>query len=444
MKHLYHITALFIGLLALQACTPEQDELFDESASVRSTKEIARIKELLASVPNGWQVDYYGDLYYGGYNVLMSFKGDSVTVASEKLGPNHNAGFDAAGKCITATSHFKVEQSMGTVLSVDEYNDVFHYFSTPNNPDGYGTKDEGFLGDMEFRIITARNDSIIMRGKKHGDRIVMTPIPAETTWESLIQDAADTQAFIDSRNYTLEGEDFNSGVVGIKQYHTFQFQFRDSVGQLQTVSAPFISKKDGYHFYRPVNVNGVVMDGILKGDSRDKFLLANNHSLWLYPYLPTLVEHLTESYWFVSYSQLGAYAKTKWDSFKTKLLKSKKGNQDPEVVYAIFGKYNGNQCMFLRVDAIDIWQGFTFSKSEDETEITLKWASDKHNKDGDTYYKKYGFNDAIEPFYGKYGRTFKIETDNQRDPSYLRLTDKDEPTNVITLLATPVYYPFDN
>lgn len=424
--------------LALSACTFEQEELFDKSATERSTSEMTRIKELLTSASNGWHVDYFGDLSYGGFNVLMSFKGDSITVASEKAGDNHQAGLDAAGKCITARSHFKLEQSMGVVLSVDEFNEVFHYFSMPNNAD-YGYKDTGFGGDFEFRIIKASSDSIIMGGKKHSDRIVMTPVPANVTWESIIQDAADTQSFIDSKNYTLSGEDYKDRVVAVKNYHTLRFQWRDDKEQLQTVDAPFISKKDGYHFYRTYEINGVKIEGLLKGDSRDKFILSNNSKMWLYPYLPTLVEHLTENQWFITYSNLGTYGQQSWDSFRETF---KKRDDKIEVAWAYVGTDGTRFALHMNIDNNTIYEGLYFTANDDQTEVTLTWSTDEASA-AKKNHKRWGLDDALKPFTGGRGHTFTIETDNQRAPSYLLLVDKNDPTNVIKLLDNVVYYPFN-
>lgn len=438
MKKIYHLLFLFLGLAAFTACSPEQEDIFPNSATERSSMEINRIKQLLTNSENGWHMDYYGDLSYGGYNVLLQFKGDSVTIASEKAGTNHAAGLDSNGKCITSRSHFKLEQSMGVVLSVDEYNDVFHYFSMPNNPD-YGTKDVGFEGDFEFRIIKATEDSIIMQGKKHEHRIVMTPIPSDVTWESLIQDAADTQAFIDSRNYTLEGEGFTDHVVGVKSYHTLTFQWLDSISQLQTVVVPFISKKDGYHFYRTYDVDGIKMDGLLKGDDRSKFYLSNNKQMWLYPYLPTLVEHLTENQWYIAYSNLGSYAQSSWDTFKTTF---KERDDQMELYWAYIGTDYTRFGLHMALGNNTIYEKFNFTSNEDATEITMTWSTDESSA-AKKNHKRWGLDDALKPFTGGRGHTFTIETDNQRDPSYLRLIDKNEPTNVITLMATGINYPFN-
>lgn len=447
MKKLQYILfASLLGFNCLTACSPEQDELFADSAAERSSKDIARVHQILKEAPNGWLAEYFCDLNYGGFNVLMKFTEDSVTIASEKVATSHIAGLDAEGKCITATSHFKLEQSMGTVLSVDEYNEVFHYFSTPNNPDQFGTKDEGLLGDFEFRIISACKDSIVMKGKKHGDRILMTPVAESKTWEDVLNDAATTAQFMDSRNYMLSGTAFNdeTQAVAIQSNHTLMFQYKDSLGDAQTVVAPFIFTPSGMKFYRSINVNGIWLDGIEKGDNQDRYYAQGNHDLWINSYLPTLYEHLTGSYWFIAYSELGEYAQPKWDKLREGLKKAKKGNQEPVLNYAMFGYYSGRLALTLMIDGEIAYQGCTSEPLDDQTGVTLKWSSGAHNNLGDRYYKNYGLRDAQEPFYGTRGRSFSIETDDQRHPTYLILRDKNEPKNVIKLLDREVANPLDN
>ena len=131
-----------------------------------------KVREVLKSSPNGWLMEYYGNRSLGGYNILVKFEGDQATVASEKWGTNHPAGIDAAGKVITAKSHYKLELSMGTVLSFDEHNPIMHYYSMPNNPDYTYDASEGLSGDFEFRVMHASADSVILRGKKSNNKIV--------------------------------------------------------------------------------------------------------------------------------------------------------------------------------------------------------------------------------------------------------------------------------
>ncbi len=444
MKQLNYILTFLIAMTAFWACTPDHEDLFDETAAERSINEIKRINDLLVKAPNGWRMEYYGTLTYGGYNVLMAFTDkDSVTVASQRVNTGHHAGLDTEGKCRTATSHFKLEQSMGVVLSLDEYNDVFHYFSNPNNVDGYGEKGSGFGGDFEFRIINASADSIVMRGKKHGDRIRMYPIAADQKWDQLMADIDETEHFMDSRNYTLGGDGYDKWVVAYKQYHSLIFQYRDSLGDLQTVTAPYVSTTEGFRFYAPIEVEGVTINGVQKGDSRMRYMLSGDSGMWLDSYLPSLAEYLYSlGSWFISYENMGPYTQGQWDKFLKGLAKKKKKSTQEKwkMEYARFGTYGGKD---FGLDIVtnnykEIKVFGSYELNEDETEIKCLW-NGEYGDDGKDFLKD-GLLDAQETIYGSFGRTFRIETDNQRDPTYLMLIDINEPDNWYKLVST--YVPF--
>ena len=135
--------------LLLSACTYRIDDVFDQSSAIRVREEIARTGEILAGAQNGWVMEYYAATKYGGYNILCKFNEDNtVAVQSEIFGEK------------VVTSHYKIDQSQGVVLSFDEYNEIFHYFSTPSNPDGIGTNGDGMLGDFEFRVLSVSADEI--------------------------------------------------------------------------------------------------------------------------------------------------------------------------------------------------------------------------------------------------------------------------------------------
>ena len=169
MKKLLNVTLLLAALTVYTSCSDDNDL---KDPSERLSEATTKYMDVLTSAPNGWAMTMYGDLDFGGFNVLCKFeKNGKVTIANEKFAAD-----------TTAVSHFKLEQSSGVVLSFDEYCELFHYFSDPVNNDGYNSQTEnGFGADLEFRIISASADSVVMRGKKHDTKIVMTPLTDDTT-----------------------------------------------------------------------------------------------------------------------------------------------------------------------------------------------------------------------------------------------------------------------
>ena len=113
VSNIWLITALVLGFVA---CTSEVDDVYDKPVSERVSDVIKNDMAILTSAQNGWVMYMYGDLVYGGYNVLCKFNDDhTVTVASE-----------IAASDAMVTSHFKLIQSAGVVLSFDEYNEIFN------------------------------------------------------------------------------------------------------------------------------------------------------------------------------------------------------------------------------------------------------------------------------------------------------------------------------
>lgn len=445
-KNIFYFLIAGLAVMAFSACSLKEDESFAESASQRSGENIAAVQKLLYAAPNGWLMEYYGDLSFGGYNVMVKFEGDQATVASEKWGYNHKAGLDDSGRAITTTSHFKMEQSMGTILSFDEYNETLHYYSMPNNPDyTYDTAD-GLYGDFEFRVMKASQDSIILRGKKHNNKIVMTPIPADRKWEDYINEAAETEVYMSSRSYTLSGSGYTKTqevtATSNGGYRCFVFTYKDETDQKVTVTAPYIVKADGFHFYSPVEVNGVKLDGLLKGDTDDYFLFANDQTLQLDTYMPTLYESIITANWYMRHGSLGEYAQPKWDAMLEVLKTAGKNHDEIKIYTATIGLSSDNKlCSSLSTTTDAPYWGFTAEDVKgDGTRIKFNQNSTVRNKAGRDYYQKYKWNDVLNTVYT---HTFDLTCDYQRRPTWIKMTDVDDPTNVITLFAQPSYFMED-
>ena len=96
------------------SCTPEVDDVFDKSSAERISDALAADKQILVSAANGWRMEIYGNTDFGGYNLFLKFANDNtVEVASETTyDPATGEGAD-----VRVTSHYKLEQSAGAVLS---------------------------------------------------------------------------------------------------------------------------------------------------------------------------------------------------------------------------------------------------------------------------------------------------------------------------------------
>ncbi len=439
---LYNIILLLAGIVSFSACTPEVEDAFDLSAAERVKEQIAKCRKVLTEAPNGWKMEYYAATTYGGYNVLCKFEGDYVTVASEKVGSNHKAGIGTDGKAITSTSHFKIDQSQGIILSFDGLNEIFHYFSEPNNPD-YGTASDGMEGDFEFRVISATPEKVEMVGKKHETRIVMYPIEEDKTWESIFEEISETDNFMSSRSYQFVVDGVDEPVSVTKSYRRLVFTYRDERGDLQSLPAPYITTKDGYKLYKTVTMSGVDISMIERGETDEYFKVAGVEGARLYTYVPTKREALETGMWFITYEDLGEYAKPSWDAMREKLKTAGPNHSKNRLYWALLGYYSKTFGFHMQAGNDYVKLGITITAlNEAEDEISLRYKPADNNKNARDYYNKYGLKDAIEPFVGTRGRNFKLTSDNERRPTYMLLTDMDDPTNVIKLWAEEKNYPY--
>ena len=454
MKKIYSIFTLLLGIFALSSCVTEVDDVFDKSASERAQEAINETKTILESPANGWRMEYYGSTEYGGYNVLLKFEGDSVLIGSEAVGENHKAGV-VDGKAVTCKSHYKIEQSMGVIISMDEGNSVFHYFSEPHNDD-YGTDGEGMAGDFEFRVVSCTKDKIELKGKKHDTKILMYPMDENTSWEQYIKEVGETQEFMSSRSYTLsvkKGEEEVEIPAG-SSYRRLYFRDKDEEGNAIVVYAPFIVTPKGYTFYNPVTVDGVEISGFDKADTQEYFEATGNNTVKLITEVPQLFTTLTTGEWFISYEDMGEYGKSQWNVLLDKLGKADNGKR-ARLYYAAIGyhssKYTG---FFMQAGIESYYGGMTFSAVKDangntlgdRVTITRDSRSDNNSKNCDEkkkYQKNYnGIKSAMDPFCGGFGHTFQLETDNLRKPTYIKMTDVKDPTNWIIVHADVKQFPF--
>ena len=78
MKKLLKATLLLAALTVYTSCSDDNDL---KSPSERLQEATAKYMDVLTSAPNGWAMTMYGDLDFGGFNVLCKFeKNGKVTV----------------------------------------------------------------------------------------------------------------------------------------------------------------------------------------------------------------------------------------------------------------------------------------------------------------------------------------------------------------------------
>ena len=237
MKNIINSILIGTAVLGLSACSLHDDtELFGDPAAERLEKNVAADKTLLESAANGWELHMWTGKDYsgGGYTYFMKFANDKVTVSS-----------DIAPANMKTTSSYDVISDQGPVLTVNTYNEVFHYLAEPSMDD-----DDGEQQDYEFVIMRTTNDSIYLRGKKWGNHMVMTRVAESTSWEDEINKIQQMDEGLMRTFSLVEGNDTLGGVsLGDDRILTYT----DKSGYKKI---PYYVSTKGITLAKPLEVNG--------------------------------------------------------------------------------------------------------------------------------------------------------------------------------------------
>ena len=433
MKRIYNILFTLIAILSFTSCSNDIDEVFDKPSAERVNDAIAEYKTVLTSAENGWLMKYYpkANTKYGGYNLLLKFGTDG----------NVTAMSDALGADTKATSHYKLEQSASIVLSFDEYNKVIHFFSDPANPAGIGDNGKGMEGDLEFRVLTATADSVVMLGKKRGAKIVMTPMAKDADWAETINQIDVLEQEMQFPRYTCEVNDVK--YVATSSYRTITFTSSNAEDGSTTI--PYIVTDKGIEFYKPITLNGVTIKGFnyVGGDNYE--FDATSGSAKMYGIIPPLTSQLQNGNWFFSVKNMGTYGQAYWNKCYEICQGEEVGGE--EMSYAFFGtssfSSSNGKYGFVFVSANKYAGCLNCTATPvDDTHITLKFAL-SGDSNGIFYYNSGGYKYIIAALTaGSKGKTYSIEGNDLKSPTVLKLVDVDNPDNYYILSKNTVLYPY--
>ena len=172
------------------SCRFEEDDYFDESASLRVEHAIDQVRDNLSSAENGWVMQYFcgtGVAHFEGFNLFAKFdKNGKVTIAG-----NHRFLRDGnANKYTEANSLYSLLLEDGPVLAFNTWNDVLTpfvdpvaYYAAPNTlvKDG-----EGMQGDHNFVVMSNSDNEIILRGERHSAEVRL--VKCDRSWPDYIAD----------------------------------------------------------------------------------------------------------------------------------------------------------------------------------------------------------------------------------------------------------------
>ena len=172
------------------SCRFEEDDYFDESASLRVEHAIDQVRDNLSSAENGWVMQYFcgtGVAHFEGFNLFAKFdKNGKVTIAG-----NHRFLRDGnANKYTEANSLYSLLLEDGPVLAFNTWNDVLTpfvdpvaYYAAPNSlvKDG-----EGMQGDHNFVVMSNSDNEILLRGERHSAEVRL--VKCDRSWADYIAD----------------------------------------------------------------------------------------------------------------------------------------------------------------------------------------------------------------------------------------------------------------
>lgn len=406
MKKTYRLLFALTALFFTAACTPEVEDAFDKPSTDRIAEAISETKDILTAAPNGWKMAYQGSGGFGGFNILCKFdKEDNVFCEEES-------------EHAKATSHYTVQQGQGVLLSFDSFNAALHKYSDPVgkiNGKAVGKDGKGFQGDFEFRVMSCTKDSIVLEGRKHGDRVVMTPMPEDLTWDSFFTQIATVASGMSSERYNIIiDKDTLPARMNLHTLHT-----TDKNGK--AVAIPFIYTPQGIEVLKADSLNGRKLTAFTYSTD-DKWVDPNDKSVMLSPRDITPLEAFFSDNWTINVGYSSTAEMNIW-----KAAAAYAASKNMEIVTVYFSTTPG----FLSLSSYvgDDWGNLrTLYSTSGKDQITIKGfrpnpKGTANERNGAVFYNQYKLKDIANTFLVNGQATdYTLSIDNPKHPLWLRMT----------------------
>ena len=406
MKKTYRLLFALTALVFTASCTPEVEDAFDKPSPDRIAEAISETKDILTAAPNGWKMAYQGSGGFGGFNILCKFdKKDNVFCEEES---------DHA----KATSHYTVQQGQGVLLSFDSFNAALHKYSDPVgkiNGKSVGKDGKGFQGDFEFRVMSCTKDSIVLEGRKHGDRVVMTPMPEDLTWDSFFTQIATVASGMSSERYNIIiDKDTLPARMNLHTLHT-----TDKNGK--AVAIPFIYTPQGIEVLKADSLNGRKLTAFTYSTD-DKWVDPNDKSVMLSPRDITPLEAFFSDNWTINVGYSSTAEMNVW-----KAAAAYAASKNMEIVTVYFSTTPG----FLSLSSYvgEDWGNLrTLYSTSGKDQITIKGfrpnpKGTANERNGAVFYNQYKLKDIANTFLVNGQATdYTLSIDNPKHPLWLRMT----------------------
>ena len=410
MKKIFCLLFALPALFLVASCTPEVEDAFDKPSAERIAEAIKNTKDILVAAPNGWRMDYQGSGGFGGYNILCKF------------GADNNVSCEEETQIIKSTSHYTVLQGQGVLLTFDSFNAALHKYSDPvGNLNGkkVGKDGKGFLGDFEFRVMSCSKDSVVLEGRKHGDRVVMTPMPEKLTWDSYFSQLSSVIQAMYAEHYNIIiGNDTFPARMNQHTLHV-----TDAAGK--EVVIPVIYTTKGLRVMQDKSLNGKKLTNFIYSTD-DKWLEENDKTIQLQPRATTPLEAFFADNWTINVGYSSTAEMTIW---KTAAAYDLSQNMQIYTIYFTtqpgflsLAEYVGNAWGDIRTN-------YSTSGTDQLTikgfKINTKGTAGEKN--GAVFYNKYKMDEIAKTFLVNGApTTYTLTIDNPKKPTMLRMTSNND------------------
>lgn len=143
----------------------EVENLFDAAPEERMTERLEELQSTLTGAANGWKA-YLTTSLGGGYGFYIDFNEDNSMVMVSDI------NLTTAGTVREST--YRTKWQMNASLIFDTYNYIA-LLQDPGVkvPNAGGTPSNGLQSDIEFEYIRSSADSVILRGKRYKNELIL-------------------------------------------------------------------------------------------------------------------------------------------------------------------------------------------------------------------------------------------------------------------------------
>lgn len=414
LKHI--IASLFVACTVFTSCAVEEDEIFDQPATLRADATAKAYNDILTGAQNGWVMEYYPSSYqtYGGFVVACKFNANGTVDVTADYATDSDGSY-------TTSSLYQICQTDGMTLSFDTYNEVLHYLSDPSYEHGAG-KGDGYEGDFDFSIISCTSDKVVLKGTKTGSVAEMYPL--KTTAEEYLMQISKVRDESQSLSYITVIDEETSVTYSLSE-QVFSYQYKQ--GDKELVGAiPFVYTTTGIKFFESQEIAGKTVSEL----TWDGQKFANSDGFVIELYLNAMDIFMNNT-WYMSDMLMDKYFSQYWAaSYNTFIAPNELDFSSMYVTvqpgYLLLHHVSDLGSGYLAYQMTTSGSAFSTAPYSYDTALTsMLW----------------GYQQFQYLFYPFWGETFTVEIDDLKNPSMAILTNANGSQMALTI--EPVYGPFD-